>query len=216
VEIASWGEGARQIGVGSIGDKALALARHPNMLAVCGAKKLATDDLLDAFALLVRSGEDSDERLFDHIGPSGPHTLTETIRDCAFVDDTLAMVGEAWGRHGPPGAQERGHRRPPASTHACTREPSAMVPQGRAGPAANDDSSPSIGPRVHILKVRASQSTRPPPRPTVKSSDLVIRCHGPCSQALQERFDDALDPGDPVLVAVVLQRLRVRQHFLEA
>lgn len=98
-EIASWGKGAKQIGVGSIGDKALALARHPDMLAVCGAKKVATDDLLDAFAVLVRPGEDGDERLFDYKGLFGPHTVTETIRDCAFVDETLVMVGEAWGRH---------------------------------------------------------------------------------------------------------------------
>jgi hypothetical protein len=53
-EIAAWGKGAKQIGVGSIGDKALALARHPDMLAVCGAKKVATDDLFDALAVLVR------------------------------------------------------------------------------------------------------------------------------------------------------------------
>jgi hypothetical protein len=65
-EIASWGKGAKQIAVGSIGDKALALARHPDMVAVCGAKKVATDDLLDAFAVLVRPGQDGEERLFDY------------------------------------------------------------------------------------------------------------------------------------------------------
>ncbi len=98
-EIASWGKGAKQIGVGSIGDKALALARHPDMVAVCGAKKVATEDVLDAFAVLVRPGQDGEERLFDYEGPFGPHTITETIRDCIFVDDTLVMVGEAHGRH---------------------------------------------------------------------------------------------------------------------
>jgi len=56
-EIASWGKGAKQIGVGSIGDKALALARHPDMLAVRGAKKVATDDALDAFASPGREGK---------------------------------------------------------------------------------------------------------------------------------------------------------------
>ena len=100
-EIASWGQGAEQIAVGSIGDRALALARHPDMLAVCGAKKVATDDLLDAFAVLVRPGEDGQERLFDYRPEAEPkkHKFTETIRDCAFVDDTLVMVGEAGGRH---------------------------------------------------------------------------------------------------------------------
>lgn len=98
-EIASWGKGAKQIAVGSIGDKALALARHPDMVAVCGAKKVATDDALDAFTVLVRPGQDGEERLFDYDAGSGPHTIMETFRDCAFVDDTLVMVGEAWGRH---------------------------------------------------------------------------------------------------------------------
>ncbi len=98
-EIASWGKGAKQIGVGSIGDQALALARHPDMVAVCGAKKVATEDLLDAFAVLVRPGQDGEERMFDYIGPSGPHVMTETVRDCAFLDDTLVMVGEARGKH---------------------------------------------------------------------------------------------------------------------
>ena len=50
-----------QIGVGEIDDEALALARHPKMLAVCGARKVATEDL-DAFAMLVRPGEEIKER----------------------------------------------------------------------------------------------------------------------------------------------------------
>ena len=100
-EIPSWGKGAKQIGVGSIGDKALALARHPDMVAVCGAKKVATDDALDAFAVLVRPGEDGEERQFDYeLMVDQKHAFTETMRDCAFVDDTLVMVGEAWGKHG--------------------------------------------------------------------------------------------------------------------
>lgn len=99
-EIPSWGKGAKQIGVGSIGDKALALARHPDMVAVCGAKKVATDDALDAFAVLVRPGQDGDERPFDYAPTDAQkHTFTETISDCSFVDDTLVMVGQAWGRH---------------------------------------------------------------------------------------------------------------------
>ena len=98
-EIASWGKGAKQIGVGSIGDKALALARHPDMLAVCGAKKVATEDGLDAFAMLVRPWQDGEERLFDYQPLVKKHTFTETVRDCAFAGDTLVMVGEARGKH---------------------------------------------------------------------------------------------------------------------
>ena len=97
-EIASWGKGAKQIAVGSVGDQALALARHPDMLAVCGAKKVATADGLDAFAALVRPGQDVEERVFDY-AEKGEHKFAETTRDCAFADDTLVMVGESWGRH---------------------------------------------------------------------------------------------------------------------
>ena len=96
-EIPSWGKGAKQIGVGSVGDKALALARHPDMLAVCGAKKVATGDLFDAFAVLVRPGQDGEERLFDYRPMLGKHIFTETARDCAFAGDKLVLVGEAWG-----------------------------------------------------------------------------------------------------------------------
>ncbi len=99
-ELTSWGKGAKQIGLGEIGDQALALARHPDMLAVCGAKKVATGDLLDAFAVLVRPGQDGEERVFDYdAGSGGPHKITETVRDCAFAGDELVMVGEARGRH---------------------------------------------------------------------------------------------------------------------
>ena len=107
-EIASWGKGAKQIGVGSLGDKALALARHPDMVAVCGAKKVATGDLLDAFTVLVRPGQDGQERPFDYYPKfDQKHTFTETIRDCAFEGDTLVMVGEAWGAHDLPNPIQR-------------------------------------------------------------------------------------------------------------
>ncbi len=97
-EIASWGKGAKQIGVGEIGDEALALARHPDMLAVCGAKKVATEDL-DAFAMLVRPGHEIEEQLFDYKPTPDPHQFSDTARDCAFAGDTLVLAGQAWGRH---------------------------------------------------------------------------------------------------------------------
>jgi len=70
------------------------------MLAVCGAKKVATDDALDAFTVLVRPGQDGEERLFDDDPKfDQKHTFTETVRDCAFEGDTLVTVGEARGIH---------------------------------------------------------------------------------------------------------------------
>ena len=97
-EISSWGKGAKQIAVGEIGEQALALARHPKMLAVCGAKKVATEDL-DAFAMLVRPGEEIEEQLFDYVLKGELHRFGETARDCAFAGDTLVLAGEAWGTH---------------------------------------------------------------------------------------------------------------------
>ena len=97
-EISSWGKGAKQLGVGEIGDEALALARHPDMLAVCGGRKLTED--LDVFAMLVRPGQEIEERLFDYNTKTKPHWFSETARDCAFAGDTLVLAGEAWGRHG--------------------------------------------------------------------------------------------------------------------
>jgi hypothetical protein len=97
-EISSWGKGAKQIGVGEIGDEALALARHPKMLAVCGARKVATEDL-DGFAMLVQPGQVIEERLFDYVPKEDPHQFSETVRDCAFAGDTLVLAGQAWGVH---------------------------------------------------------------------------------------------------------------------
>lgn len=106
-EIASWGKGAKQIALGSPGDKAYALAHHPDMVAVCGAKKVATTDGTDAFAALVRPGQAVEEHLFDYRPSLDQHKFAETARDCAFADDTLVMVGEARGPHEMPEVVQR-------------------------------------------------------------------------------------------------------------
>jgi len=97
-EIAAWGYGAVNIGTGAVGDTALALARHPDMLAVCGEAQVKTGDERDALAVLLRSGKPAERRLFDH-KPDQPHKFGETARDCKFADDTLVLVGEARGFH---------------------------------------------------------------------------------------------------------------------
>ncbi len=96
-ELSSWGKGAKQIGVGEVGDEALALARHPKMLAVCGARKLPED--LDAFAMLVRPDQEIEEQLFDYNASPQPHWFSETARDCGFAGDTLVLAGHARGVH---------------------------------------------------------------------------------------------------------------------
>lgn len=100
-EIAAWGLGPVHVATGAVGDTALALARHSDMVAVCGARKVETNDERDALAVLLRPGEQAEERLFDYQpGIELPHRFTETARDCKFSGDTLVLVGEAKGPHG--------------------------------------------------------------------------------------------------------------------
>lgn len=102
-EIAAWGLAPVHVATGAVGDTALALARHPDMVAVCGAKKVETDDESDALAVLLRPGEQTEERVFDYQPPGQnwpSHQFTETARDCKFSGDTLVLVGEAAGLHG--------------------------------------------------------------------------------------------------------------------
>lgn len=101
-EAAGWGAGVKNIGVGELGDTALALASRPGLVAVCGAKPVATVDERDAMAVLLRAGEAAEEVRFDYQLSDNPqlwHTYAETARDCTFADETLVLVGEAWGKH---------------------------------------------------------------------------------------------------------------------
>jgi hypothetical protein len=100
-QIAAWGLGPVNIGTGTVGDTALALARHPDMIAVCGSQTNDEPDGRDAFAVLLRPGEAAEPRLFDYwpVGNPQSHRFVENARDCKFSGDTLVLVGEAWGRH---------------------------------------------------------------------------------------------------------------------
>lgn len=101
-EIAIWGKGLKNIGVGEVGDTALALAARPDVVAVCGSRAVATVDKLDALAVLLRPGEPAEARLFDYRMGNAlelKHQFTETARDCTFAGDTLVLVGEANGKH---------------------------------------------------------------------------------------------------------------------
>jgi hypothetical protein len=93
-----WGVAPKNIGIGVVGDMALALASRPGLVAVCGAKLVATKDKRDALAVLLRPNQPSEERLFDRVVKE-PHRLAETVRDCMFAGDTLVLVGEARGDH---------------------------------------------------------------------------------------------------------------------
>ena len=99
-ELSAWGKGLKNIGIGAVGDTALALAARPNVTAVCGTRAVANKvDKLDALAVLLRPGEPAEARVFDYKPQGVAHTFTETARDCAFAGDTLVLVGEAHGKH---------------------------------------------------------------------------------------------------------------------
>jgi hypothetical protein len=96
--IPAWGLGPVNIGIGELEHKAFALASRPGLVAVCGSKPVATPDGLDALAVLLRPNEPPEERLFD-LELSFKHWFAETARDCIFADETLVLVGEAYGKH---------------------------------------------------------------------------------------------------------------------
>ncbi|HEY0135363.1 MAG TPA: hypothetical protein VGB85_14865, partial [Nannocystis sp.] len=99
-EIPGWGKGPKNIGIGEVGDTAFALASRPGLVAVCGAKPVATIDEVDGLVVLLRPNQPAEERLFDYVPGIDIHTFAETIRDCTFVDDTLVLVGGSYGQHG--------------------------------------------------------------------------------------------------------------------
>jgi hypothetical protein len=99
-ELSVWGKGLKNIGVGAVGDTALALAARPDVVAVCGARAVASADKLDALVVLLRPGELPEPRVFDYLPPGAlPHSFAETAHDCHFSQDTLVLVGAANGKH---------------------------------------------------------------------------------------------------------------------
>lgn len=111
-EIASWGKGAKQIGLGAIGDNAEALAQQAGVVAVCGGKQTLTLDL-DAAVWLHRTNSSVETHLFDYWPNDGmkqPHRFDETAHDCVFAGDILVLVGEAFGKHSDGEAIKRDRR----------------------------------------------------------------------------------------------------------
>jgi hypothetical protein len=102
-EMSGWGKSLKNIGIGAVGDTALALAARPDVVAVCGTRAVDVPDAvdkLDALAVLLRPNELPEPRVFDYQPPGEKkHQFAETAHDCAFAQDTLVLVGAAWGRH---------------------------------------------------------------------------------------------------------------------
>jgi len=100
-QIAEWGKGAVPVGLGGEGETAEALALSSDGAgAVCGyATRPAMD--VEAMVQLFKPQMAVQSLKFDHKPEGkGPHLFEERPRDCVFVGDTLALVGEAYGRHG--------------------------------------------------------------------------------------------------------------------
>lgn len=94
---ASWGGALENIGQGAAAEDAFALAMHPEMVAVCGARPQPTLDL-DAFVAIFRPNLPGLVKAFDYVNPI-EHSFSETARDCVFVGEGLALVGETKGNH---------------------------------------------------------------------------------------------------------------------
>ena len=102
-EMSAWGKDMKNIGIGAVGDTALALAARFDVVAVCGSRVVNAPDAidkLDALAVLLRPNALPEPRVFDY-KPLGKkqHQFAETAHDCDFAGDTLVLVGGANGQH---------------------------------------------------------------------------------------------------------------------
>lgn len=94
-KIASWGQGAKNIGTGTKGETATALAvGAAGISAVCGFAPATKDDE-DGKAWVFKQGLPGETVSLDYQpGNSGVHHFSERVRDCLFAGEGLVVVGE--------------------------------------------------------------------------------------------------------------------------
>lgn len=97
-KLGGWAAAPQELGIGAVGDTAHALAAREDVVAVCGARKVATLDKYDALAVMLPDRGQAQTRVFDYV-KNGVHLFGETVRDCTFAGDRLVLVGEASGKH---------------------------------------------------------------------------------------------------------------------
>ena len=94
-----WGQDPLVIRTGLADETAHALARSPlGQLAVCGTgpSPIPVFDKIDAHVWRIQGTA----TVFDYLPPLDlAHRFDETVRDCAFADEQLRIVGEVYGRH---------------------------------------------------------------------------------------------------------------------
>lgn len=101
-KISSWGLGAKNIGTGTKGETATALALHPSgTTAVCGFApnpKPLTDD--DAMVWIFHPNQPGEILDLDYeAGNFNAHWFYERTRDCVYSGDDLILAGEVHGKH---------------------------------------------------------------------------------------------------------------------
>ncbi|MBA3549833.1 MAG: hypothetical protein H0T76_25420 [Nannocystis sp.] len=99
-QVPAWGLGAASLGTGAKDETATALAHHASgMVAVCGFAPTPFADA-DAMVRLFRPKKAVEALNFDYKPVDAEsHELHERVRDCVFLDDSLVLVGEVYGRH---------------------------------------------------------------------------------------------------------------------
>ncbi|MCY1072568.1 hypothetical protein OV090_47925 [Nannocystis sp. RBIL2] len=98
-KIPAWGQAPMNLGLGAEDETAVALSRHSSGdVAVCGyAPSPWMDD--DTMVRIFRPNLPGETLNFD-FPLKQAHWFAERPRDCVYVDDTLALVGEMYGPHG--------------------------------------------------------------------------------------------------------------------
>lgn len=99
-KIAAWDQDPINVGFGTKDETASALARHASRaVAVCGHGPTSWGDD-DAKVAIFRPDLSGETWTIDYPAEGLPaHWFSERTRDCVFNGDTLALVGEANGKH---------------------------------------------------------------------------------------------------------------------
>jgi hypothetical protein len=180
-EISAWGKGLKNIGIGEVGDTALALAARPDVVAVCGSRRWRRSTSSTRSRCCCARAERGGA-VFDYQNPGNKkHQFAETARDCAFAGDTLVLVGEANGEHDEDPKNERDRLMVIESDLVAADDPAwtvAGLGPGRPepGPRARPRRpGPLPSPATPAL-TSASQSARSGSmRPAASSSSQVFR-----------------------------------------
>ena len=106
-EIESFGAEPVSRGLGAKGEEVYALAERGGTVAVCGTAPTQGEDGIDALIQIFPPNQSGDRFPLDYRPDGISHKYGETARDCIFApdeEDTLLVVGDAFGKHGNKGS----------------------------------------------------------------------------------------------------------------